>query len=153
VIEPLRLSFQVECPADLAFDVWTQRIATWWPVSHSVSAEPDIQVVLEPRVGGRIFERTVSGAEHDWGEITVWEPPQRLVYVWHLRRDRVDATEVEISFHELDPSTTVVEIEQRGWERLGARGPDWRNANLAGWNGLLPHFMDAIQREYRKESV
>jgi uncharacterized protein YndB with AHSA1/START domain len=110
-------------------------------------------VVLEPRIGGRIFERTVSGTEHDWGEITVWEPPRRLVYVWHLRRDRVDATEVEVTFRELDPSTTVVEIEHRGWERLGAQGPEWRNANQAGWDGLLPHFVDAIQSQRRKESV
>jgi hypothetical protein len=153
VIEPLRLSFQVECPAEFAFDVWTRRIATWWPVSHSVSAEADLQVVLEPRIGGRIFERTVSGTEHDWGEITAWDPPWRLVYLWHLRRDRVDATEVEVSFRALAPSTTLVEIEHRGWERLGAVGPEWRNTNQAGWNGLLPHFVDAIQRERRKESA
>jgi hypothetical protein len=60
---------------------------------------------------------------------------------------------VEVSFRALAASTTLVEIEHRGWERLGAVGPEWRNTNQAGWNGLLPHFVDAIQRERRKESA
>ena len=33
-----------------------------------------------------------SGVEHDWGDVTVWEPPTRLGYTWHLNRDRSDAT-------------------------------------------------------------
>lgn len=93
MIEPILLTFDVACPADHAFDVWTRRIAAWWPVDHSVSGEPDLAVVLEPRVGGRIFERLPSGIEHDWGEVTTWEPPARLGYLWHLRRDRADATD------------------------------------------------------------
>jgi len=28
----------------------------------------------------------------------MWEPPTRIGYLWHLRRDRADATEVEITF-------------------------------------------------------
>ena len=77
---------------------------------------------LRTRVGGRIFERTSDGTEHDWGRIVAWEPPHRLVYSWHLRVDRSDATEVEIRFTDLDRTTTRVDIEHRGWERLGARG-------------------------------
>jgi uncharacterized protein YndB with AHSA1/START domain len=145
VIEPLRFSFQVECSAEHAFDVWTRRISSWWPVSHSVTAERGLQVVLEPRIGGRIFERTTTGKEHEWGEVTLWEPPHRLGYTWHLRQDRADWTDVEITFRPIDDSTTLVEIEHRGWERLGARGPDARNANQAGWSGLVSHFVEAVR--------
>jgi uncharacterized protein YndB with AHSA1/START domain len=96
VIEPLRMSFEVDCPAEHAFDVWTNKISRWWPADHSVSGENGLLVVLEGRPGGRIFERTSTGDEFEWGEVTVWEPPTRLAYLWHLRRDGADATEVEI---------------------------------------------------------
>ena len=138
------MSFEVSCPVDHAFDVWTSKIARWWPADHSVSGENGLQVVLEGRPGGRIFERTSSGTEHEWGEVVVWEPPTRLAYLWHLRRDRADATEVEIRFIDQGDSTTRVEIEHRGWERLGAQGPTWRDANRGGWSTLLPHYVAAI---------
>ncbi len=144
MIEPLRLSFDVSCPVDHAFDVWTAKIARWWPADHSVSGENGLQVVLEGRLGGRIFERTSSGTEHEWGEVVVWEPPSRLAYLWHLRRDRADATEVEIRFIDQGDSTTRIEIEHRGWERLGVQGQSWRDANRGGWSTLLPHFVAAI---------
>ncbi len=141
MIEPIRLAFEVECPVDHAFDVWTARIAQWWPKDHTVSAEPDLTVVLEPRRGGRIFERLASGAEHDWGEVTIWEPPVRLGYTWHLSRDRSDATDVEIRFVARGDSATRVEIEHSGWERLGAEGESWRDRNHGGWATLLPHYV------------
>ena len=81
---------------------------------------------MEGRVGGRIFERTRDGQEWDWGEVTVWEPPSRLVYLWHLKRDRAEATEVEIRFGPTAPDGTRVDIEHRGWER-----PRRRRADLA----------------------
>jgi hypothetical protein len=149
VIEPLRLSFVVECPVEHAFSTWTARTALWWPPSHTVTAESGLEVVFENRLGGRIFERTTAGLEVDWGEITVWEPPHRLGYLWHIRMDRSDATEVEIRFAGEGSSTTRVDIEHRGWERLGARGPDWRDANRQGWAGVLPHYTAACSRVER----
>ena len=143
MIEPIRIAFEVACPAPHAFEVWTTRIGQWWPPDHTVTAEPDLTVVLERRPGGRIFERTHDGAEHDWGEVTVWDPPRRLAYLWHLRRDRADATEVEIRFVDQGEATTLVEIEHRGWERLGAEGESWRDRNHGGWATLLPHFKAA----------
>lgn len=145
MIEPIRLSFDVDCPADHAFEVWTARIDRWWPADHTVSGATDATVVLEGRAGGRIFERTTAGIEHEWGEVTIWEPPTRLGYLWHLRRDRADATEVEIKFIDRGDSTTRVEIEHRGWEALGAEGESWRDRNHGGWATLLPHYLAAAR--------
>ena len=84
-------------------------------------------------------------AEHDWGEVLAWEPPNRLAYLWHLGTDRSRATEVDISFTG-GASATTVTITHRGWERLGADAPAWRQRNLAGWSGLLPHFRQAARQ-------
>ncbi len=140
---PLRFEFSVGCPAAHAFSVWTSGIAAWWPADHTVTGEDGLDVVLEPGVGGRIFERSASGAEHDWGEVTVWEPPDRLAYRWFLRADRSDATDVSIRFVATDDGTRV-EIEHGGWERLGARSETWRDRNQQGWSTLLPHYRAAV---------
>jgi Activator of Hsp90 ATPase homolog 1-like protein len=140
----IRLSFEVACSPEHAFATWTERIDAWWPRSHSVSGGT-AQVMLEPRLGGRLFERTPAGDEIAWGEVTVWEPPRRLGYLWHLRRDPSDATDVEITFTERGDRTTHVEIEHRGWERL-ADGATWRERNQQAWSTLLPHYQEAIEQ-------
>jgi hypothetical protein len=141
VIEPLKLSYRIQCPPEHAFDVWTSRVSAWWPKGHSASGDPDSLVVLEPHLGGRVFERTPDGTEIDWGEITLWSPPHRLGYLWHIRRDRSDATDVELTFVDLGDGTTRLDIVHTGWERLGAEGPTWREANTGGWNAMIPSFI------------
>jgi Activator of Hsp90 ATPase homolog 1-like protein len=141
--EPLRLSFDIECAPAHAFDVWTTRLSAWWPKGHSSSGDRDTVVTLEPGIGGRIFERTPDGTEIDWGEITAWEPPRRLGYLWHIGRDRRGATDVELTFADRGDGTTRLEIVQSGWERLGAEGAAWRDANTNGWSSLVPVFAAA----------
>ncbi|HEX4432884.1 MAG TPA: SRPBCC domain-containing protein [Frankiaceae bacterium] len=142
--EPLRLSFDVACSVEHAFSVWTSGIATWWPRDHTVTNKPDVAVVLEGRVGGRIYERATDGTEHDWGEVTVWRPPERLGYLWHLGQQRETATEVEIRFRGESSELTRIEIEHTGWERLGVREEALRQQNRVGWESLLPLFVRAI---------
>jgi uncharacterized protein YndB with AHSA1/START domain len=146
--EPLRLAFDVACPPETAFALWTSRLSTWWPSDHTVTGRDDLTVVLESGVGGRIFERTPEGDEHEWGEVTRWDPPVALDYRWHLRRDRADATSVSVRFLAAGEAGTRVEIEHTGWERLGADGDDWRDRNRAGWRTLLPHYVDATTKEH-----
>ena len=146
MIEPLRLTFVVSCPAAHAFQTWTSRTSSWWPVEATVSGERGFAVMFEPRVGGRIFERTPAGTEIDWGLITVWEPPHRLCYLWHIAADRRDATDVEIVFRPISEDETAIEIEHGGWDRLGLRGQPWRDANQAGWGGVIPAYSEACAR-------
>jgi hypothetical protein len=140
VTTPLRISFDVACPAEHAFRTWTAGIGTWWPPDHTVSGQP-ADVVLQSGVGGRIYERAADGTEHEWGEVTVWQPPTRLAYLWYLGRDRADATEVEVLFHPQGTALTRVDIEHRGWERLG---DPWRDRTQIGWQTLLPHYQKEI---------
>src|SRR6202162_2324415 len=116
-IEPIHLSFAVECAAADAFTISTAYTSPWWRITHSVSTQPGLEVVFEPRVGGRIFERTPGGEEHDWGEIVEWDPPHRLRYLWRIATDRGHATDVAIAFHTLPALSTRVDVEHSGWER------------------------------------
>ena len=144
-LPPLRLSFEIKCPTEHAFEVWTTRLSSWWPKGHSASGHPDTVVMLEPHLGGRIFERTPDGTEIDWGQITAWDPPHRLGYLWHIARDRRDATDVELTFVDLGDAGTRLDIVHSGWERLGDEGSSWRDANTNGWASMIPGFVAAAE--------
>lgn len=152
-IEPVRRSVTVGASVDRAFEVFTNGLGTWWPLEHhSVSvgggeddaaAAPPQTAVLEPRVGGRVFERLADGTEHDWGRVLVWEPPTRLVLAWQPNRDPQAPTEVEVRFIAEADGGTRVELEHRGWERLGADAERARESYAGGWPGVLERFAAA----------
>lgn len=76
-------------------------------------------------------------------EFTVACPPERAFEVWaHLRFDRADATEVEVTFAAAG-GETAVSIVHRGWERLGARGPERRERNRRCWAGVTEQYRRA----------
>ncbi len=151
VVTPVERTITVDCPVEHAFETFTARIGDWWPLGfHSISVDEDGKgppetAVMEGRTGGRIYERNAAGEETEWGWITFWEPPKRLVYQWHIATERESATEVEIAFTDLGGRTRV-DIEHRGWERLGERGQTWRNANYVGWDGVLSDYKNACER-------
>ena len=129
---------------DHAFATWTERIQMWWPRDHTLSGGP-AAIVFDGRVGGRTFERTSDGNEHEWGVVTVWRPPDLLAYTWHLGVGPEGATTVSVRFSAIDRDRTVVEIEQSGWERLGAVAADLRRRNRTGWESLVPNFRSVVE--------
>ena len=141
---PLIVEFTVDAPCAHAFDVWANRPSLWWPKAHTVAGTDDVEIVFEGQPGGRIFERTGDGAEHDWGEVTAWEPPTRLAYRWHLFFDKAEATDISVTFTP-DGDGTSVRIEQRGWERLGAAGPQRRTNTQGAWLAITPFYVEACR--------
>jgi uncharacterized protein YndB with AHSA1/START domain len=146
----VRQSVVVQVPPERAFEVFTAGMSTWWPLdSHAIGKQPVTAAVIEPRAGGRWYERSSDGSECDWGRVAVWEPPDRLVLVWQLTADyafdETLTTEVEVRFHAAEGGSTRVELEHRGLDAYGDRAAEVRETfdSPNGWAGLLQRFADA----------
>ena len=63
---PVRKSIRVKASPEKAFEVFTAGMSRWWPGSHSINQSPLKSVTIEPRVGGRWFERGEDGSECEW---------------------------------------------------------------------------------------
>jgi len=62
-------------------------MAAWWPATHHIAKEPFTEIIVEPRAGGRWYERDAKGNDCDWGRVLVWEPPHKVVTTWQLQPD------------------------------------------------------------------
>jgi uncharacterized protein YndB with AHSA1/START domain len=146
---PVRKSVRVNAPPARAFEVFTAGIGRWWPKSHHIGASELDAPVIEPKAGGRWYERGVDGVECDIGKVLVWEPPARLVLIWQLtadwKYDRDLVTEVEVRFIPDGAGATRVELEHRNLERYGDRAEFLRSQidSEGGWTGLLELFAAA----------
>jgi hypothetical protein len=145
-VEPVRRTVSVGRPVEDAFRVFTDEIGSWWPLeTHSTAADRDgveaETAVLEGRRGGRLYERVSDGTEADWGRITVWEPPHRVAFEWHVTGV---PTEVEVRFAP-DGEGTRVELEHRGFERL-EHGEERRGSYLGGWGSVLGRYEEFANR-------
>ena len=143
----VRKSVTVAAAIAIAFEVFTARIESWWPMaSHHIGDADCAAVVIEPRPGGRWYERGVDGVECAWGRVLVWEPERRVVLVWQLNAqfkfDPTLHTEVDVRFTAIDEPTTRVDLEHRGLEVYGADALAMREAfgSPNGWNGMLEHY-------------
>ena len=105
-----------------AFELFTARMDEFWPREHHIGAAEMAEAVLEPKVGGRWFEKGVDGSECNWGRVVAWEPPSRLVLLWQItaewQYDPSLETELEITFTP-EGAGTRVELEHRNLDRFG----------------------------------
>jgi uncharacterized protein YndB with AHSA1/START domain len=139
-------SITVQCGIDTAFRIWTEKMDLWWPKDHLVNNDPNTQIILEGRVGGRFYERTTGGAEYDWGTITIWEPPYRLAYTWNRGSTAERPTRVEVRFTAVEQNRTRVDVEHRGPEYVGEL---WRRTSpryKVAWEHVLPSYASACER-------
>lgn len=144
MIAPIEIEFDADCSAAHAFETWTAKTSMWWPNSHTVGQDQVRDIVFEPFVGGRIFERDEDGSEHDWGEITVWDPPHRVDYRWHIFFEPADATTISVTFTESDPGV-VVRLVQTGFDRLAAEiGQSRRDRTEGAWQAITGLYREAL---------
>ncbi|HEX4711126.1 SRPBCC family protein [Phenylobacterium sp.] len=143
-IAPITRSVHTKAPPPKAFEIFTGQIGRWWPKGHGVGALPLVDLVLEPGVGGRWFERDAAGHETQWGRVLIWDPPGRLVLAWQLNREkRFDPdliTEVELTFTAARDGGTEVALEHRDLERFGRDGAQWAASIGGGWSQKLGEF-------------
>jgi uncharacterized protein YndB with AHSA1/START domain len=127
----------VRCSPEKAFKHFTEGMGAWWPVAtHHVGADPET-CTFEPRLGGRVYERSKTGVETKWGSVLVWEPPQRLAFSWELNcAQGLEDARVEVSFTRVAEGTEV-KLVHTGWERMGEAGLQMRDRFSKGWAAVF----------------
>src|SRR5262249_51973672 len=122
------------------------------PRDHNLLAVDIAETVLEPRVGGRIFDRGIDGSECHWARVLAFEPPDRIVFSWDIspqwqvETDPEKTSKGEVRFVAETPHRTRVELEHRNLDR---HGPGWESerdgvAGEGGWPLYLQRFADAV---------
>jgi uncharacterized protein YndB with AHSA1/START domain len=151
-VSEVREKIEVRTPIEAAFTCFVDDIGEWWPREYTWADEDLAKMAIEPKIGGRCYERALDGHERVWGRVLEWEPPGRFVFSWQITPDRkaiadpADASEVEVTFREReDEMVTEVELVHRGFERHGDGGDAYRDAmaDRDGWPYILDRYAAA----------
>ena len=134
---PITFEYRLPCDAARAFETYTGRIGEWWHPRYSADAETFEGVTIEPRAGGRVYavHSDIDIGEHEWGEVTVWEPGRRLVHTFTLAQDPAHPSEVSVEFVP-DGEGCVVRFAHGGWTE--ANVADRRK--FGDWPVMLDRF-------------
>ena len=130
-------------PAD-AFRLFTERMATWWPLAtHSVYWTEATGVMVEPRIGGRIYETTDDGRTSEWGVVSAWSPGVRFATSWYPGNEPELATQVDVTFSPTPDGGTRVDLVHTGWEARGTEAVKLASGYDTGWDFVLGRFVEA----------
>lgn len=140
-LPPVHHRVTVPLQLERAFDLFVRRLPEWWPLStRSVGLHEAASCHVEAHVGGRLYERSLKGEEWTWGTFLVVDAPARVLFTWHPGATAAVATEVEVRFSALGP-TTLVSVEHRSWERLGEQASFIRGLFERGWGPILARLV------------
>ena len=150
----VQASIVVEAPIERAFQVFTQDFGSFKPPEHNMLQAEIAETVLEPRVGGYLYDRGVDGSECRWARVLAYEPPHRLLLSWdispqwQIEADPAKASEWEVRFTAETPERTRVEIEHRHLDRHGAGWEGVREgvAGSQGWPLYLQRYAGLFAR-------
>ena len=144
-------SVTVAASLAVAFDVFVEH--RWWPVTtHHIAETPGVTAVLEPFAGGRWYEVDAAGVETDWGRVLAWQPPYRILLTWQVDPDwRYTAdpelgSEIEITFTEVEPGSTRVDLTHRHLQRYGEQTERMRRILDEKGGDPLDAFAAFVQR-------
>jgi DNA-binding transcriptional ArsR family regulator len=138
LIAPVTKTRELGVGVELAFELFTTRIAEWWPVaSHSIHHEDVADVRFEGRVGGRVVEITKDGSEFAWAHVLAWDPPNRFALSWYPDVEPIASSIVEVWFTPLSEGRSRLDLEHTGWEEFGPEGAELRDRYETGWDVVL----------------
>ena len=155
----VRKSILVRAPIARAWSVFVEQMETWWPATHHIGATPFEAIFVEPRVGGRWYERNVDGEQCDWGKVLTWDPPHCVCFSWQVGPghdspdwkfdpDPAKASEVEFRFIAEGACATRLNLEHRALERHG-EGYEQLRALFEGpgaWITVLESYTKVVEQ-------
>jgi uncharacterized protein YndB with AHSA1/START domain len=116
------VAIRVNSTPERAFAAFTQEIGEWWKPNGLFEFTRARSGVLsfEPGVNGRLLESYDDGSVFVVGQVSVWEPPSRLVVSWRQASFGPDQdTELHVRFERAGAQTRIT-VEHFGWDAIPA---------------------------------
>jgi uncharacterized protein YndB with AHSA1/START domain len=143
-VPPVVKTVSVRATPARAFECFARDLARWWPLAQFHIGPDPVACAIEPRPGGRVFERAADGHETAWGTVLAYEPPHRLVFTWIIGLAAECEQLIELRFAP-ESRGTRVELTHSGWEKLGDAAAALRERYDRGWATLIEHcFADYV---------
>jgi uncharacterized protein YndB with AHSA1/START domain len=149
--ELLVIERKVEAPLERAFEVFVDRLGTWWPRDYTWAKDNLEEIGIEAKVDGHCFERSKDGSRAVWGTVLTFARPHHIVFTWQIEFDRSAepnialASRVDVRFVAPTPETTDVLLVHRDFPRHGSGWQKYRSnmASKSGWPKLLDRYVKA----------
>ena len=93
-----------------AFDLFTRKIAEWWPPDRRHTQDPRSEIFL--LATGRFYERARDGSEVELGFVRSWDIPNRILLDFFIATSPERPTEVEIAFAARGAGTEVTVVHR-----------------------------------------
>jgi uncharacterized protein YndB with AHSA1/START domain len=138
-VPPIVKNVTVRAAPARAFALFAGDFGRWWPVSQVHTGPDPADCAIEPRIGGRAFERAADGRETAWGTVLAYDPPHRLAFSWIVELPAGMEQLVEIRFTAEDRGTRV-ELTHSGWEKLGDAAASLRERYDRGWGSVFERY-------------
>ena len=146
---PVRCAVTVPLSLERAFALFTEGFFSWWPHGHHLGKADPADVVLEPRTGGRYYERGVDGSECDWGQVLACDPRagsscpggQRERRHWFPDPYRARASEFEVTLVAQPDGQTRSSLSTATLSGTGPAGRRPRGVSSpGGWVTILDGY-------------
>ena len=135
-VPPVVKAVWVRAAPARAFECFALDLARWWPLAQFHTGPDPVDCAIEPRPGGRVFERSADGRETAWGRVFTYEPPYRLTFTWIVGLSAEYEQLIELRLAP-EGHGTRVELTHSGWEKLGDAAAALRDRYDRGWATLI----------------
>jgi hypothetical protein len=157
----VRKSVRVPVPVERAFSIFVEQMETWWPATHHIAPNPFQSIIIEPRAGGRWYERDAQGNDCLWGFVRAWDPPGFVTLSWHLQSDwafhpdPARASDIDLRFTAEGAAATLVELTHYNLERHGEGYAEFRDSldGPGAWTLILDLYAAEFAKAAAKETT
>jgi uncharacterized protein YndB with AHSA1/START domain len=123
----------VRAPRERVWAALTADAGRWWPADFFTTDGP-ARFVIEPRLGGRVYEDWGNGGGVLWGTVAVWVPGYRMTWACDMLPDTTGPGRSFVTFALEDAGyDTLVRVQDAG----SCTQPGQASGLGAGWQRLV----------------
>lgn len=127
----VELEVRICASPERVFTALTQEISAWWGMPYFLGNA--VNIILEPFVGGRLYEVWGENTGALWATVTKIQPPRELCLVGPIGLPEPTHGVTTFLLNSRD-DTTIVQFTH---EAFGKIGPEIETRHTEGWKDLL----------------